>query len=379
MRQFRTLLSLTTICLLALPLNIAFSQAPARGYPPVQVQMPQNPPGPEIAKATGDIADSLQVLNVIMEIPVNAIPTSMLKRAEGLVIIPNMIKGGFGVGGAYGRGVFMVRQPGGAWSRPSFVSMAKGSFGFQAGVSSTDIVLVFCTKRSIEQFTEGKLTLGVDAAVAAGPVGRQAEAGTDLTLTSEVYSYSRARGIFLGAAIDGGVLNIDKDLTNRYYAAAGTQMPPTAWSLVKALNAFSGVANAPNEPLPPPAPVQKPVYQGPSLEVLRPQVAAAYAQLSPLLDQQWKTFLAVPPEFFTPERSPIPPRDKVHQALNHYRIVANNEQYKVLNMRPEFQTVFQLLNQWEIAASQLEAMAREANSAPTPVPRPVNQQLKNNK
>ncbi len=376
MRHFCILFSLTTICLLVLPLSSAFSQGPG-GYPPVHVQMPQNPPGPEMAKATGDIADSLQVLNEIMEIPVNAIPTSMLKRAEGLVIIPNMIKGGFGVGGAYGRGVFMVRQPGGAWSHPNFVSMAKGSFGFQAGVSSTDIVLVFCTKRSIEQFTEGKLTLGVDAAVAAGPVGRQAEAGTDLTLTSEVYSYSRARGIFLGAAIDGGVLNIDKDLTNRYYAAAGSPMPPTAWALVKALNAYSGVPNAPGEPLPPqaPAPAPKPVYQGPSLEVLRPQVAAAYAQLSPLLDQQWKAFLAVPPEFFTPERSPLPPKDKVHQTLNHYRVVANNDQYKVLNMRPEFQTVYQLLNQWDIAATQLEAMVRDANSVPAPVPRPINQQL----
>ncbi|MBR5711703.1 MAG: lipid-binding SYLF domain-containing protein [Thermoguttaceae bacterium] len=375
MRHFCILFSLTTICLLVLPLSAAFSQGPG-GYPPVQVQMPHNPPGAEMAKATGDIADSLQVLNEIMEIPVNAIPTSMLKRAEGLVIIPNMIKGGFAVGGAYGRGVFMVRQPGGAWSHPNFVSMAKGSFGFQAGVSSTDIVLVFCTKRSIEQFTEGKLTLGVDAAVAAGPVGRQAEAGTDLTLTSEVYSYSRARGVFLGAAIDGGILNIDKDLTNRYYAAAGSPMPPTAWALVKALNAYSGVPNAPGEPLPPTqAPAPKPVYQGPSLEVLRPQVAAAYAQLSPLLDQQWKAFLAVPPEFFTPERSPLPPKDKVHQALNHYRAVANNEQYKVLNMRPEFQTVYQLLNQWDIAATQLEAMVRDANAAPAPVPRPINQQL----
>ena len=374
MRHFPIIICLAILSLIVAPLNVAYSQG---GYPPVQVQMPHNPPGVEMAKATGDIADSLQVLNEIMEIPVNAIPTSMLKRAEGLVIIPNMIKGGFGVGGAYGRGVFMVRQPGGMWSRPSFVSMAKGSFGFQAGVSSTDIVLVFCTKRSIEQFTEGKLTLGVDTAVAAGPVGRQAEAGTDLTLTSEVYSYSRARGIFLGAAIDGGVLNIDKDLTNRYYAAAGSPMPPTAWSLVKALNAYSGVQNAPNTPLPPPAPAPapRPVYRGPSLEVLRPQVAAAYAQLSPLLDPQWKTFLAVPPEFFTPERSPIPPKDKVHQTLNRYRAVANNEQYRILNSRPEFQTLYQLLIQWDIAASQLEAMARGANPAPAPIPRPINQQL----
>lgn len=370
MRFSHALCSLTAICLIVAPVHFAFSQG---GYPPVQVQMPQNPPGAEMAKATGDIADSLQVLNEIMEIPVNAIPTSMLKRAEGLVIIPNMIKGGFGVGGAYGRGVLMIRQPGGMWSHPNFVSMAKGSFGVQVGVSSTDIVLVFCTKRSIEQFTEGKLTLGVDAAVAAGPVGRQAEAGTDLTLTSEIYSYSRARGVFLGAAIDGGVLNIDKDLTNRYYAAAGSPMPPTAWALVKALNAYSGVQNATDQPLPPPAPAPapKPVYQGPSLEVLRPQVAAAYAQLSPLLDQQWKTFLAVPPEFYTPERSPLPPKEKVHQVLNHYRVVANNDQYKVLNTRPEFQTVFQLLNQWDRASAQLEDLTRNAGS----VPKPINQQL----
>ena len=369
MRKSLIVICLATLCFVAISWKIAFSQSPAGGYPPVQIQMPQNPVGPEMEKATSSIADSLQVINEIMQIPVKAIPDSMLKRAEGLVIIPNMIKGSFGVGGAYGQGVLMTRLPGGQWGRPTFISMAKGSFGFQAGVSSTDIVLVFCTKRSIEQFSEGKLTLGVDAAVAAGPVGRQAEAGTDLTLTSEVYSYSRARGVFLGAAIDGGVLNVNMDLTNRYYAAAGSQLPPAALSLMRALNNYSGV---PNPTLAPTESAPAPVYAGPSLEVLRPQIAAAFNQLNPLLDSQWKKYLALPPEFFTPERSPLPSKEKFIQVLDHYHAVVNNEQYSALTRRPEFQTLYQLLNQWLKSSIQLEELSQKAGAVnPAPASKPA--------
>ena len=325
-------------------------------------------PRPEFDKCNADINDSLQVLNEIMQIPMKSIPESMLNRAEGLVIIPNMVKGGFGVGGAFGRGVFLTRQPGG-WSRPTFISMAKGSFGVQVGFSSTDIVLVFCSKRSIEQFAEGKLTLGVDAAVAAGPVGRQAEAGTDLTFTSEVYSYSRARGVFLGAAIDGGVLNMDNDLTRRYYGVPNAPLPPPAAALVKALNNYSGIPNRPfaqqQEPI-----SGTPIYSGPSLEVLRPQLVAAYNNLNPLLDPQWKKFLALPPEFYTPPHSPLPPRSAVVKTLNNYRSVASNEKYQALASKPQFQTMFQLLLQWDKGSQELEDMARRAAPATPPTGRP---------
>ena len=152
----------------------------------------------------------------------------MLTRAQGVVIVPNMVKLGFVVGGRHGKGVMVVRDKNGVWRPPQFITMTGGSVGWQAGVQSSDIVMVFNTQRSVAGLLSGKFTVGVDASAAAGPVGRQASAATDLKLQAEVFSYSRSRGLFVGASFDGSMLQIDNAANQAYYAAAGLNPDGTA-------------------------------------------------------------------------------------------------------------------------------------------------------
>jgi len=139
----------------------------------------------------------------------NAIPEKLMSRAYGIAVIPNVVKVAAVVGGRRGSGAMVVRDANGKFSDPIMVSLTGGNVGWQIGVQSTDIVLVFTTAKGIEGITDGKLTLGADASVAAGPVGRSASAGTDQNFTAEVYSYSRNRGFFAGVSLDGSVLAID--------------------------------------------------------------------------------------------------------------------------------------------------------------------------
>jgi len=139
----------------------------------------------------------------------NAIPEKLMGRAYGIAVIPNVVKVAAVVGGRRGSGAMVVRDANGKFSDPIMVSLTGGNVGWQIGVQSTDIVLVFTTAKGIEGITDGKLTLGADASVAAGPVGRAASAGTDQNFTAEVYSYSRNRGFFAGVSLDGSVLAID--------------------------------------------------------------------------------------------------------------------------------------------------------------------------
>ncbi len=164
---------------------------------------------PETISASERAVDADRVLREIMRIPEQRIPDRLLKGAEGIAVIPNVVKLGFVVGGRAGRGLISVRSANGTWSTPAFIKIRGGSLGFQAGVQATDIVLIFRSKRSIQNIVNGKFTLGADAAVAAGPVGRQASAATDLELKAEIYSYSRSRGLFAGVALDGAVLSMD--------------------------------------------------------------------------------------------------------------------------------------------------------------------------
>jgi lipid-binding SYLF domain-containing protein len=158
-----------------------------------------------------------QVLNEAMGSPDQFIPTRLLERAYGIAVVPDVTKIAFFFGGRRGNGVLVARDPSGHFSDPIFVNLTGGSFGFQWGVTSTDVVLVFTTKRSIDRIASGQLTLGADASVAAGPVGRSASAGTDPTLSAEVYSYSRSRGLFAGVALDGSALTIDNNADARFY------------------------------------------------------------------------------------------------------------------------------------------------------------------
>ncbi len=152
---------------------------------------------------------AVEVLDEVMRMPEHAIPRKMLSDAYAIAVIPNVVKASLVVGGRHGKGVISVRSPDGAWSTPSFISLTGGSVGFQAGVQATDVVLVFRSPRGVDSIVNGKFTLGADAAVAAGPVGRTAAASTDGQLKAEIYSYSRSRGLFAGVALDGAVLSID--------------------------------------------------------------------------------------------------------------------------------------------------------------------------
>ena len=154
------------------------------------------------------------------------IPERLLSRAYGVAVIPNVVKVAAVVGGRRGSGAMVVRDANGRFSNPIMVSITGGNVGWQIGVQSTDIVLVFTTRKSIEGITDGKLTLGGDASVAAGPVGRSASAATDQNFTAEVYSYSRNRGLFAGVSIDGTVIAIDTKSNTRLYgkSAPATQI-----------------------------------------------------------------------------------------------------------------------------------------------------------
>lgn len=158
-----------------------------------------------------------RVLSEIQAIPESAIPDKLLDEAEAIVIVPDTIKAGLVLGGRRGRGVLSVRTPDGGWSAPSFVTLTGGSIGLQVGVQSADIILVFRTRRGLDSIVNGKFTLGADAGVAAGPLGRNAATATDGQLKAEIWSWSRARGLFAGVALDGAVLRIDHDANEAAY------------------------------------------------------------------------------------------------------------------------------------------------------------------
>lgn len=169
--------------------------------------------------------NAVRVLAEIQKIPEQSIPDKLLDEARAVIVIPDTIKAGLVIGGRHGRGVMSVKTANGTWSSPVFVSLTGASIGFQVGVQSSDVVLVIRNDRSLDNIVNGKFTLGADASVAAGPVGRNAAAATDGQLKAEIWSWSRARGLFAGVALDGAVLQID-DKANA--AAYGPGITPRA-------------------------------------------------------------------------------------------------------------------------------------------------------
>ena len=153
--------------------------------------------------------NAVRVLTEIQAIPESAIPDKLLDEAHAVIVVPDSIKAGLVLGGRRGHGLLSVKTVDGSWSNPAFVTLTGGSIGLQAGVQSSDIVLVFRSERGLESIVNGKFTLGADAGVAAGPVGRSASAATDGQMKAEIWSWSRARGLFAGVALDGAVLSID--------------------------------------------------------------------------------------------------------------------------------------------------------------------------
>ena len=167
--------------------------------------------------------NAVRVLTEIQGMPEQGIPDKLLDEGRAVIVIPDTIKAGLVIGGRRGHGLMSVKNADGSWSNPVFMKLTGGSIGFQAGVQSSDIVLVFRNDRSLDNLVNGKFTLGADAGVAAGPVGRNASAATDGQLKAEIWSWSRARGLFAGVALDGAVLQIDDEANLEAY---GTRTTP---------------------------------------------------------------------------------------------------------------------------------------------------------
>ncbi len=165
--------------------------------------------------------NAVRVLAEIQGIPEQGIPDKLLDEGRAIIVIPDTIKAGLVIGGRRGHGLMSVKMADGSWSNPVFIKLTGGSIGFQAGVQSSDVILVFRNDRSLDNIVNGKFTLGADAGVAAGPVGRNAAAATDGQLKAEIWSWSRARGLFAGVALDGAVLSID-DAANLDAYGTGT-------------------------------------------------------------------------------------------------------------------------------------------------------------
>lgn len=163
------------------------------------------------------VRKSVDVLEDILEIPEEGIPPALLEEAYGVAVIPGVLKVGLGVGGRHGKGVLSVQGTDDTWSPPLFISLSGGSVGWQIGVQSTDIILVFKNRKSVRAILDGEFTLGADASIAAGPVGRHVGAKTDVEFSAEIYSYSKSRGLFAGIALEGAVLQIDWDANEEFY------------------------------------------------------------------------------------------------------------------------------------------------------------------
>jgi len=185
------------------------------------------------ARQDACLLTATEVLQEVEGMPDQRLPDLLLQRAYGIAVIPDVDKVAFFFGGRRGKGVLVVRDSlTSPWSNPSFITLTGGSWGLQVGAQSSDIILVFTTKAGIEGIAGGKLTLGADASVATGPVGRQGSAATDLNFNAEIYSYARNRGLFVGISLDGSVMKIDSSANAQFYGKSG----------VTATEIFSGQA-----------------------------------------------------------------------------------------------------------------------------------------
>lgn len=206
---------------------------------------------------TVTLDDATTVLADLSKIPEKSVPPALLAEAQGVIVIPRVIKAGFVVAGAGGHGVVLARDKDGKWGAPVFVNFGGGSVGFQAGVQATDVVLVFRDRKSLDRLLEGKgkFTLGADASVAAGPVGRKAAAGTDAKFEAEILSYSRSRGLFAGVALDGSVLRPDPGSNATFTADARPEVARQVAALKEVLDLMSTTPKVaePGTVPPPPA------------------------------------------------------------------------------------------------------------------------------
>lgn len=314
---------------------------------------------------TSTIAQSEQVLSELIAIPGRQIPQGLLDRAEAVAIIPRVIKIGFVAGVRRGQGVVLIRDADGNWGLPRFITLTGGSVGWQAGVQGTDVVLVFTTRRSVDRLINGKFTIGVDAAAAAGPVGRNAAAATDLSLQAEILSYSRSRGLFLGASVDGSVIELNQGANQAFYGTTDVEMPqvvpPAAVQMQAFVTELTGgprvqpVTNQPNQTsqtvVPAdgssatpgqilPATAITPVR----VEALRRSLVESSSQLAQLLNPDWEKYLALPAEL--QNTADGPDLNALEGVYARFKLVSQDQQFRELSARSEFQYTMELLGEY---------------------------------
>ena len=264
-----------------------------------------------------------EVLNEFQQLQFQQIPESMLANVHAVAIIPDVIKLGFVVGGQRGHGVVIIRQPDGSWRAPMFVTITGGSIGWQVGAQATDFML-----------------------------GRRAGAATDAELKAEIYSYSRSRGLFAGVSLEGSALQIDDAANASYYGASAPggpapAVPQAAQQLVSMIATLASRGTVPLDPaIPQPAgPITAmPAMPAPAVNdvaATQADLARSAASLNALLDNNWRQYLALPPELLDPSRRPS--ADTAAVALQRFNTIAQNRQYQAIVGRPEFQSTHQLL------------------------------------
>jgi lipid-binding SYLF domain-containing protein len=338
------------------------------------------------------VQDATTALNEIMAIPNSGIPRELLNNAHAVAVIPRVIKGSFVVGARHGNGVLLVRDTTGAWHAPVFVELTGGNIGWQIGVQSTDVVLVFKTPQSVSGLLNGKFTIGADAAVAAGPVGRQAGAATDGQLNAEIYSYSRSRGLFAGVALDGSVLRVDSERNGAYYkpvvAGGPVVVPPAAQQLATTLFQYSGaytgaaplVANAATAPAGSGEGNQAEAAANPAgnlpgqwnaatrpasfaqdqLASVRDNLARSARELNAQLPAEWQNYLALPAEVFLGTGQATP--QQLNATLERFNAVKQDPRYASLANNEKFQATHVMLQQY----SQLVSQAGSTLNLPPP-------------
>lgn len=288
------------------------------------------------------------VLQEVMSVPARRIPKALLADAEAVAIIPNVVKGGFIVGIRHGTGVLVVREEEGAWNAPRFIKLTGGSVGWQAGVQATDVVLVFKSRKSVDGIMNGKFTIGADASVAAGPVGREAAAATDAKLQAEIYSYSRSRGLFAGVSLGGSALQIDQAAAAAYYGAptvsevngAVPEVPASSVRLINQLVQYT------TQPAMEPNLTASSPRNIPSRELpLKQQLAVASSRLTALLNEKWRAYLALPPAVFEPIGEA--PSDQLTAAMERYDKVFVDPRFTTLSQQAEFIETRRLLQKYK--------------------------------
>ena len=201
------------------------------------------------SKTEERLGNAADLVGEVMETPDRAVPQNLLDKAACIVLVPDLKKAAFGIGGKYGRGFAMCREASGTgWGPPAAIRIEGGGFGLQIGVSSTDVILLVMNERGMKRLTTSKFTLGGEAAAAAGPVGRNVTAQTDALMTAQILSWSRSRGLFAGVSLNGATLRNDIDENEAMYGkrwdskqilGSGATPPAAADKLIAALNKYS--------------------------------------------------------------------------------------------------------------------------------------------